>query len=303
MQSVELGKSGIESSRLIYGCMRMLGDGSADDIARGKAAALAAFDAGYTHFDHADIYSDGQSEQAFGELLREHPGLRRKMLITTKCGIRFADGSGAPKRYDFSGSHIVGSVEGSLERLGIEQIDILLLHRPDYLMDPHEVAEAFSELRASGKVANFGVSNFAPSALSLLQSALDVDLLVNQVEINLHHIEPIEDGTLHYCMENVIAVQAWSPLAGIVNPAWGNTFTPEQEQRIGAEVGRQADDYGVDPSLIALAWVLRHPAEVSPVIGSTSPERIRSAVSALHIPYRREDWYRLLEARNGAEVP
>ena len=303
MQSVELGKSGIESSRLIYGCMRTLGDGSADDIARGKAAALAAFDAGYTHFDHADIYADGRSEQVFGDLLREHPGLREQLLITTKCGIRFAESSGAPKRYDFSTAHIVASVEGSLERLGIEQVDILLLHRPDYLMVPHEVAEGFSRLRTSGKVANFGVSNFAPSALSLLQSALGVDLLVNQVEVNLHHIDPIEDGTLHYCVENDIVVQAWSPLAGTVNRAWGNTFTEEQEQRIGLEVERQANEYGVDTSLIALAWVLRLPAQVSPVIGSTSPERILSAVRALDVPYSREDWYRLLEARNGAAVP
>ncbi len=303
MQTIRLGSSELVSSRLIYGCMRMVGDGSADAVARGKAAVLAALDAGYTHFDHADIYADGECERTFGELLRASPGLREQMLITTKCGIRRADGIGAPKRYDFSRQYILDSVDGSLERLGIEQIDVLLLHRPDYLMNPQEVAEAFETLHTSGKVANFGVSNFTPSALSLLRSVVDVDLIVNQVEVNLHCLDAIDDGTLHYCMAHNIAVQAWSPLAGLVFPAWGNTFTPEQTERLRAEAERQAADYGVDASTIALAWVLRLPARISPVIGSTSPERVRAAVSALDLPYRREDWYRLLEARNGAEVP
>ncbi len=303
MQAVNLGDSDLSSSRLIYGCMRMLGDGSVADIARGKAAALAAFDAGYTHFDHADIYADGESERVFGELLREQPALREQILITTKCGIRFAEATGAPKRYDFSRQHILASVDGSLRRLGLDQIDILLLHRPDYLMDPHAVAEAFAELRTSGKVANFGVSNFAPPALSLLQSVVDVELIVNQIELNLHHIDPLTDGTLHYCAEHNIGIQAWSPLAGVVSPAWGNTFTPEQAQRIQREAERQAALYDVDVASIALAWVLRLPTPILPIIGSTSPERIRAAVTAIELPYSRADWYRLLEARNGAEVP
>ena len=303
MQTVSVGLSGLVSSRLIYGCMRMLGDGTSADVARGKAAVHAAVDAGYTHFDHADIYAGGGCEAAFGELLRETPGLRDQILITTKCGIRFAGENGAPKRYDFSKQHIVSSVEGSLERLGIEQIDILLLHRPDYLMNPQEIAEAFDELRSAGKVANFGVSNFSPAEISLLQSFVDVSLIANQVEINLHHIDPVENGTLNYCMEHDIAVQAWSPLAGLVFPAWGNTFSETQAERLRVEAERQAAAYGVDVSLIALAWVLRLPARVAPVVGSTHPNRIRDATRALDVPYSRSDWYRLLEARNGTEVP
>lgn len=303
MQTVSVGGSGLVSSRLIYGCMRMVGDGTSNDVAHGKAAVYAAFDAGYTHFDHADIYADGRCEAAFGEILREAPGMRDQILITSKCGIRFAEENGTPKRYDSSKQHIVDSVDGSLERLGVGQIDILLLHRPDYLMHPQEVAEAFAELRSTGKVANFGVSNFSPHELSLLQSVVDVPLVVNQVELNLHHINPVVDGTLHYCMENDIAVQAWSPLAGLMFPAWGNTFTTAQSERLLAEAEQQAARYGVDISVIALAWVLRLPARVAPIIGSTQADRIRDARRALDVPYTRSDWYRLMEARNGAEVP
>ncbi|MEM9208414.1 MAG: aldo/keto reductase, partial [Pseudomonadota bacterium] len=255
MQTVQLGRTDVRSSRLIYGCMRMLGDGSADDIARGKAAVLAAIDAGYTHFDHADIYADGECEREFGKLIREQPGLRERIGITTKCGIRFADAADAPKRYDLSRQHILASVDASLERLGIEQIDVLLLHRPDSLMDPHDVAEAFANLRANGKVANFGVSNFRPATLSMLQSVVDVELVVNQIEVNLHRTDLLGDGTLDYCMSHEIGIQGWSPLAGIAIPAGDNTFTPAQERRIHEEAARQAGRYGVDVALIALAWV------------------------------------------------
>ena len=155
--------------------MRIAGDQSVNDIAKGKLAVHSAIDAGYNHFDHADIYGGGSSEQLFGELLKQSPQLREQMLITSKASIRPKndENSYAPTRYDFSKDYILSSVEGSLKRLNIEQLDLFLLHRPDYLFDIHEVAETFNQLKASGKVAHFGVSNFKPSQISMLQSVLD----------------------------------------------------------------------------------------------------------------------------------
>ncbi len=305
MKKIRLGDSDLESSRLAYGCMRIAGDGSSDDRSRGKRAIHAAVDAGYTLFDHADIYGRGACEGLFGEVLRETPGLRERIVIASKCGIRFAGDPDrdAPARYDFSADHIVQSVEVSLQRLGIEQIDLLMLHRPDYLMRPGEVAEAFASLQSSGKVAHFGVSNFSTSQFELLQSALPAPLLVNQVEINLHNIEALTKGVLDQCQRLGVTPQAWSPIAGIVHPAWGNTFSSEDEERIRAEVERQCEKYEVDSADIALAWLLRHPACISPIIGSTNPARIAAATAALDLAYSREDWYRLLEERNGAPVP
>ena len=305
MRAIRLGHSDLQSSRLAYGCMRIVGDGSNSDRDKGKHAIHAAVDAGYTLFDHADIYGGGACEELFGEVLKESPGLRERLVIATKCGIRFAGdpNDDAPGRYDFSKDHIIDSLEGSLQRLGIEQIDLLMLHRPDYLMRAAEVAEAFAALAASGKVAHFGVSNFSASQFELLQSVLPTPLLVNQVEINIHNIDALTNGVLDQCQRFGVTPQAWSPIAGIVHPAWGNTFSPQDEERIRVEAEHQCEKYGVDGSIIALAWLLKNPADISPIIGSTNPERIAAAVSALDVSYSREDWYRLLEARNGAPVP
>lgn len=295
MQKQTIGQSSIEASRLAYGCMRL-----AHDTA--ERAVHAAVDAGYTLFDHADIYNGGNSESLFGEVLRASPGLREQILIQGKCGIRLADGN-APARYDFSRNYIVGSVEGSLGRLGIEQFDLLLLHRPDYLMHAHEVADTVHALIESGRIRQFGVSNFSTSQVELLQAALDVPIVVNQVEINLHNVDAFENGVLDQCQRLSITPQAWCPLAAVAYPAWGNTFSAEDEARLGAELERQARGYGHEPWIIALAWLLKHPAGISPIIGSTTPERIATATAALGVGYRREDWYRLLEARNGQPVP
>ena len=305
MQSIALGQTGIDVSRLVYGCMRLVGDGSAEARARGKAAIHAAVDAGYTVFDHADIYAHGECEALFGESLRESPSLREKLFLVSKCGIRFRGEPGAddPQRYDFSKDYILTSVEGSLRRLGVDNLDLLLLHRPDYLMDAGEVAEAFAALRAAGKVSHFGVSNFSPSQVRLLRSATDEPIVANQVEINLHRITALTDGTLDQCLELGITPQAWSPLAGAVFEAWGNTFTDDDNERIRVELERQAGGYGVEPWLVVLAWLLKHPAGIAPIIGSTNPERIAASVAALDVDYSREDWYRLLEARNGSPVP
>lgn len=293
MQTIRLGNSELQSSRLAYGCMRI-----AEDRNKGKKAIHAAVDAGYTLFDHADIYGGGDSETLFGEVLRESPGMRDRILIQGKCGVRWE-----PSRWDNSREHILTSVEDSLGRIGIEQLDLLLIHRPDYLMAAGEIAEAFASLRRSGKVAHFGVSNFSTSQFELLQSAVPDPLLVNQVEINLHRIDALQNGVLDQCQRLDVTPQAWCPLAVVAFPAWGNTFSAEDEARIHSELDRQAGSYGVESWLVAMAWLLRHPACISPIVGSTTPSRIEAATSALSIEYSREDWYRLFEARNGESVP
>ncbi len=305
MQTIELGRTGVQVSRLVYGCMRLVGDGSDAARERGKLAVRAALDAGYTIFDHADIYADGQCEALFGEVLEETPGLREEIFIVSKCGIRFAGEPAAddPQRYDFSKAHVLESVEGSLGRLGIDSLDLLLLHRPDFLMDANEVKEAFADLEARGLVRHFGVSNFTPSQVDLLRSATDLPLVANQVEINVHRVAAFSDGTLDQCQQLGITPQAWSPLAGSILPAWhDNTFSDDDNERIRVELERQADRYDVDTWLVVLAWLLKHPAGIAPIIGSTTPERIAESARALDIPYTREDWYRLLEARNGHRV-
>jgi predicted oxidoreductase len=253
-------------------------------------------------FDHADIYGGGQCEEIFGEVLRKSPGLRDQILIQGKCSIRLAT-EDSPQYYDFSRDYFTESVEGILARLGIEQLDYLLLHRPDYLMNADDVAQTFAELKASGKVAQFGVSNFSASQLDLLQSALDEPLVANQVEINLHNIDALHNGVLDQCQRLDVIPQAWCPLAVVAYTAWGNTLSEEDEGRIHTELGRQAESYGCEPWVVALAWLLKHPAGISPIIGSTTPDRVVTAKTALKIEYSREDWYRLLEARNGVSVP
>jgi predicted oxidoreductase len=302
MKNITYKKTNLNSSRLIYGCMRIAGDNSVQDKTKGKLAIRAALDAGYTHFDHADIYGDGHCESLFGELLtelkKETPTLRDQLIITSKAGIR-AD----PKRYDFSAEYLISSVDNSLKRLNTDYLDLFLLHRPDYLFNAEDVAQTFMKLKASGKVNHFGVSNFSPSQVSLLQSALDEPLVVNQIEINIHNINSLTDGTLDQCQQLGITPIAWCPLGGVAYSAWGNTFSNADEQRIEIELAEQAEKYNCLPWQLILAWLLKHPANISPIIGSTTPERIVAAKQALTIEYSHADWYRLLEARNGYEQP
>lgn len=304
MQKIKLIETMPDSSRLIYGCMRISGDNSETDRNKGKLAIRTAIEAGYNHFDHADIYGGGHCETLFGEVLKASPELREQLIITSKAGIRVPNNNNvhAPKRYDFTEGYILNSVDGILKRLGIDCLDMFLLHRPDYLFNPQEVAETFALLKSSGKVKHFGVSNFSPSQVSLLQSVLPEPLLVNQVEINIHNIDALLNGTLDQCLEKNITPIAWCPLGGVVYPAWGNTFNSDDEQRIAAELTLQAEEYQCTPWQVILAWLLKHPANILPIIGSTTPERIVDAKKALTINYSRENWYRLLEARNGVEV-
>jgi predicted oxidoreductase len=305
MESLKIGKSNILSSRIVYGCMRVVGDNSIDSREKGKQAIRTAIEEGYTHFDLADIYGGGKSEELFSEILRDNPEVRDKMIITSKCGIRGKNNPNEndPTRYDFSKEYIIKSVEGSLSRLKTDHLDFLLLHRPDYLCNPEEVSEAFQELKDSGKVLNFGVSNFKPSQVSMLQSYCSFPLLLNQVEINIHNIDALLDGTLDQCQELKITPQAWCPLGGVVYPAWGNTFSKEDEARIKSEFDNQSKKYNTENWIVMLAWLLKHPSKILPIIGTTTPSRIKAAKRALKIDYSREDWYRLLEARNGYPVP
>lgn len=309
MQQRTVGRSILKSSELAYGCWRLAGSegsesNSSSQYEHGVAAVLAAFDAGFTFFDLADIYGGSESERIFGAALRSNPGLRRQISIATKCGIRRANDPGpqASYRYDFSADHILRSVEGSLGRMGIETIDLLMLHRPDYLMLPTEVAEAFDRLRTAGKVLEFGVSNFNPSQVQLLQQACPMPLVVNQVEISLNQLKALEDGTLDQCLSTGMTPMAWSPLAKGALVSNSLKSTPRGE-RLSTELDRLASDRGVTPAAVALAWLLRHPARVLPVIGSTHPGHIRETTKALEVRLTREEWYRLTEAGRGERLP
>ena len=313
MQKVPLGDSKLQSSRLAYGCWRLARTGDIQqDLKTTKEAVHAAFDAGYTLFDHADIYCHGRAESAFGEVLRETPSLRKKILISTKCGIRFCDDPpGAPQRYDFTAEHIIRSCEQSLQRLHTDRIDLYQLHRPDWLMDVDEVAIAFTTLHKSGKVREFGVSNFRPSQVSLLQRAvhqkLEQNLVVNQVEISLAQLAAFGDGTLDQCQAMNITPLAWSPLGGGLLGDGAHELLPGQKgykpEPIVAAIDALAKARGTSRTSIALAWLLKHPTKIIPIIGTTNPERIRAAAAATEIELTRDEWYRLLVAARGEPLP
>jgi len=314
MKTILLGKSTLVSSRLAYGCWRIAGTWepahvTAERAEHGQAAIVAAYEAGYTLFDHADIYCDGVVEKLFGQVLREVSGMRERILIASKCGIRKAGEpeAQAPYRYDFSAAHIVESCEQSLRRLGVETIDLYQLHRPDYLADPAEVAAAFSQLKASGKVRELGVSNFRPSQLIMLQRACPMPLVVNQVEISLSRLEPFHDGTLDQCLAEGITPLAWSPLAGgkLASNLVADMTDPLHARKLKLQdaVEGLARELGVSRAAIALAWLLKHPSGIVPIVGATDPEHIREATRAADLSLSRAQWYRLLEAAYGQRLP
>jgi len=303
-----LGSTSLPSGPLAYGCWRIAEtDTHAEEV--GWPALIAAVEAGYTLFDHADIYCGGRSESLFGKFLREMPDLRERITIATKCGIRPAGmpNADAPYRYDLSADYIIESCEGSLGRLGIETIDIYQLHRPDYLLNPAEVAEAFDKLRTAGKVREFGVSNFRPSQVAALQSALSFRLVMNQVEISLACLAPLEDGTLDQCLAERITPLAWSPLGGGLLGGGARKLLPAQEaydvERINVALDETARELGCTRAVVALAWLLKHPAGIVPIVGSTDPARIREAAWTPNIELSRDQWYRLLAAARPTRLP
>ncbi|OPH53747.1 aldo/keto reductase [Vibrio campbellii] len=258
---------------------------------------------GITTVDHADIYGNYECEALFGEALALDKSVREQIQIVTKCDINLC-GDKTPKRkinhYDTSAAHIYQSVNNSLERLKVDEIDVLLIHRPDVLMDADEVAEAFSELHKVGKVKHFGVSNFTPRQFELLQSRLSKPLVTNQVEINPLNFEVAHDGTLDLLQTHRVRPMAWSCLGG------GSIFTGDTEQavRVRNELEAIREEVGANSiDEVIYAWVRRLPSKPMPIIGSGKIERVQAAVNALNIELTREQWYRVWVASKGHGVP
>jgi predicted oxidoreductase len=280
-------------------------------IERGIQSLEAAVDAGYNFIDHADIYGDTMSEAIHGLALKKHPDWRERLIVATKCGIRFEDEPpGTPHRYDFSGEHIRWSIDQSLKRLNLDRIDLYQLHRPDWLADPEEIAAALIDIHKAGKVRYFGVSNFRPSLVAALQSALPFPLVSNQVQIHLLRLDCFEDGTLDQCLERKMTPLAWSPLAqGRIAAAFDDAKPLPDSERDAAAVARLrpllkdiAQAYSATPLAVVLAWLLRHPSKIIPILGSVRPEAIREAVKADAIELDRDNWYRILRAARGKKL-
>ncbi len=282
-----------QKTRLVYGCMRLAGDGSAKAERVAFSVLDCAVELGVSIFDHADIYGDGLAETVFGRWLARRPGLRDSLVINTKCGIRPAGGAVSEKHYDFSSAHILGSVQGSLSRLNVDNIDTLILHRCDHLYDSAEVGAAFAQLHKQSLVRGFGVSNFSTHQLSRAQRCWRETFRLHQMQINVGAISALFDGRLEQCLDSGIAVQAWSPLAGVAWPH-ENLNAPARAQ-VMEELLRQGQLYGIDAVSVMLTWIMRHPAGIAPVVGTTNTQRLTSMVEQTRqIDYGREHWYQLL---------
>lgn len=296
MERVKLSDT-LEFSRLIYGMWR-LGDDSDTSAAYVEKKIQICLDQGITTFDQADIYGGYAAEAVLGGALKANPALRNSMEIVTKCDIvapvgRYADAK--VKYYDTSRAHIEKSVETSLSDMGIDTIDLLLIHRPDPFMDQHETGAALDDLVKSGKVKTIGVSNFRPWDWELLQSAMSNTLVTNQIEISLAEISPFTNGDLAFHQRLGTKLMAWSPLGGgALISATG---------KLGAVMDEIAGAFGVDRSAVAIAFLLAHPAKLLPVMGTNNPERIAKISDALKVTLDRQTWYRLYEAALGNEVP
>ncbi|MBG9791555.1 aldo/keto reductase [Paenibacillus dendritiformis] len=323
MSKIPIQRRGLAASRLVLGCMG-LGGGWNDEpitdqhLAAAHAAVDAALEAGINMFDHADIYTRGKAEQVFGQVLKERPELRERIVLQSKCGIRFAD-NGIPGRYDFSKEHILRSVDGSLKRLGVDYLDILLFHRPDPLMEPEEVAEAMAALKSAGKVRAFGVSNMSAGQIRLLQAYSKEPFIVNQLEMSLAKIGWLDqgvhvnqnaakedifpEGTLEYCRLENIQIQAWGPLAQGVFSGRDLSDQPASIRETAELVQAMAREKGTTREAIILAWLMRHPAGIQPVIGTSNPERIRACAEAVNVTLTREEWYALYVSSRGRALP
>ncbi|MCT9624598.1 aldo/keto reductase [Pseudarthrobacter equi] len=310
---------------LIYGCMGLGGSwtdephgpGHVDEAA---AAVQAALDAGITLFDHADIYRNGKSEAVFGEVLASTPRLRGRIRLQTKCGIRLNE-RGLQTHYDLSRDAILERVNGSLERLRTDYVDILLLHRPDPLADPAEVASAVGQLMSEGKVRQLGVSNMSAAQIEVLQDRLEAPVVANQLEMSLlkrawlesqvlvNHAEHLDysfpHGTLEYCTRNNITLQAYGSLArGLYTGA--DQESPASSEAATAElVTELAAEHVTSGESILLGWLMKHPAGIAPVIGTVNPGRIRACGDAARVAkaLTRADWYRLWVTARGSNIP
>lgn len=254
---------------------------------------------GIDSFDHADIYNDYANEAFFGKLLKDSPSKRHQIKIITKCGIQLLSQKKPltkVKHYDYSKDHITSSVEQSLTNLNTDYIDLLLLHRPSPLLNADVVAQTLSSLVLSGKVKHIGVSNFTPAQFQLLQSRLDIPLITNQIELNFNQLQPLIDGSIDFLYERKIKPMIWSPLGGGSIFEHGKVALNKQFQLLGSK-------YQVGADVLSLAWLLKHPAQLIPVIGTVKTERIISAVKACSIDLELQEWFQLYEAAMGNEVP
>ena len=303
MYKIEFGKSGMQVPTVAVGCMRISGMGEKE----ASAFVDTALSLGANFFDHADIYGSGKSEEVFGKAIT--PSMRDKVIIQTKCGIR-------PGSYDFSYDHIINSVEGSLKRLNTEYIDVLLLHRPDALMEPEEVAKAFDKLKASGKVHHFGVSNQNSYQMQLLQSAMDMPICANQLQYGIMHAPMVQAGinvnmyndpainrdgsVLDYCRLNNITIQPWSPMQyGFFE---GCFIDNEKFPELNKVLKEIADKYSVSTTTMAIAWILRHPAKMQPITGTTNLNRLADCIKASDIRITHDEWYKIYLAA-GNKLP
>lgn len=307
MTTRKLTKGKIKASSIILGCMHL------SELATDEAEQLikTAIDGGINYFDHADIYAQGQSEKLFGKVLT--PSLRDKVFIQTKCGIRYMnDGQ---NYFDFSKEHILEAVDGSLQRLGIDYIDVLLLHRPDTLVEPEEVAEAFRILQDSGKVNYFGVSNQNPMQMRLLQKYLKQEIVANQLQLSLTETGMMDagfnvnmscstsvdhdGGVLDYCRYYGITIQPWSPFQyGFFEGVYLNNPKFEKLNQVLSQI---ADKYGITPTGVVVAWLLRHPAKMQPIVGTTKPSRLREIIAG-QVEISRQEWYSIYVA-SGKVLP
>jgi predicted oxidoreductase len=295
----------MDASEISLGCMRIPRMSSAEI----STLVHTAMDEGINFFDHADIYGGGQSEARFAEALGMNASLREKMILQTKCGIRQG-------YFDFSKEHILEAVDGSLKRLQTEYIDVLLLHRPDALVEPEEVADAFTTLESSGKVKYFGVSNQNPMQIELLKKFVKQKLLINQLQLSITNTGMIDAGLnvnmeidqsvvrdgsiLDYCRLNGITIQPWSPFQyGFFEGIFlDNPKFPELNQKINEIAAAK----GVTNTAIAVAWLLRHPARMQPIIGTTNPQRVKDSCQASNVTLSRPEWYEIYRAA-GNKLP
>lgn len=289
-----IGQTGIQATRIALGCMRM------SDLEGKQAEEVVgtALDLGINFFDHADIYGGGLSELRFRDAIKHLNVNRDKMIIQSKCGIREG-------YFDFSKEYILSSVDGILERLGTEYLDFLILHRPDVLVEPEEVAEAFTKLRAEGKVKHFGVSNQNRFQMELLQSYLDEPLAVNQLQLSPAHTPMFDaglnvnmlnkasiehdDGIVDYCRLKRVTIQAWSPFQ--IDLSRGLFVNHPDYKELNETIAKLAKNYNVSSEAIVIAWILRHPAKMQAIVGSMNPSRLKAIDKANNIALTREEWY------------
>jgi predicted oxidoreductase len=317
MKQYTIPNTNLNVSRLAYGTWHLGGQWDkmppAEDVKQRAVRLIStAVDCGINHIDLADIYTMGKSDEVVGFALQQDATLRDKIVLQEKCGIVLGSNPdfGPPQRYDFSFDHIIKSVETSLTRLGTDRVDILALHRPDPLIEYEDVARAFDQLHASGKVRYFGVSNHTAGQIALLQHHVRQPIVLNQLELNLLHHGLISDGILanmnsdgcsnasgliDFCRLNQIMIQAWSPTAG------GKVFTDQTD--LQQQIAAISDKHKTTDDAIALAWLLRHPAGIQPIIGTQNADRIGKSVLADDVSMQRTEWYTLLEAARGQSVP